>query len=468
MALQDTATLSTYINSFIKTNGTKAITGAIMNTALINIIDSMYNKSSDSHLVGLKPHDAAKIYNTGDTVIYQNDIYQANTDALTGAFNPANWTKLVDAAGDLPEFIDDQVAALIQNGTGLTWTYDDGAGTLTGNVGGLTITEFASTNISQWTNDAGYLVNIVEDTTPQLGGALDVNGNNITSGGSNAIEFDVLQNITIPNGNLTLSGGDIQQTTTDTNYFKGSIGVGAVDNVASLAGNGLYITGDNATTAHIKIDSASQQNAFLTLNHNSTGGTGARNSFVQYQVDGTTQYMMGINGQDDDATDGLFIITNGDAFDDDGVIVMKPNGNVGIGLGNSGEPSANLLEIGPASLTNASLKIREQSGIPSSPESGMIRNDAGTPYWYDGTSWVDLSATGAGIANVVDDTTPQLGGALDVNGQKIVSVAGGNIDIEPNGTGNVLLGNFTFDADQTVGAGQDNYVLTYDNATGCI
>ena len=80
---------------------------------------------------------------------------------------------------------------------------------------------------------------------------------------------------------------------------------------------------------------------------------------------------------------------------------------------------------------------------------------------------VDLSSIG-GLADVVDDTTPQLGGSLDVNGQKIVSVSNGNIDIEPNGTGNVLLGNFTFDADQTVGAGQDNYVLTYDHSSGVI
>jgi hypothetical protein len=101
MAQQDTATLSTYINSFIKTNGTKAITGAIMNTGLINIVDSMYNKSSDSHLVGLRPYDASKIYNTGDTVIYTNDIYQANTDAITGAWNASNWTKLVGTTGVL-------------------------------------------------------------------------------------------------------------------------------------------------------------------------------------------------------------------------------------------------------------------------------------------------------------------------------------------------------------------------------
>ncbi len=43
-----------------------------------------------------------------------------------------------------------------------------------------------------------------------------------------------------------------------------------------------------------------------------------------------------------------------------------------------------------------------------------------------------------------------------------------SINIKPIGTGNVSLGNFTFDADQTVGAGQDNYVLTYDHSAGTI
>ena len=79
-----------------------------------------------------------------------------------------------------------------------------------------------------------------------------------------------------------------------------------------------------------------------------------------------------------------------------------------------------------------------------------------------------IHGSSGGIGTIVEDTTPQLGGNLDVNGKKITSVSNGDIDIEPNGTGDVLLGNFTFDADQSVGAGQDNYVLTYDNAGGKI
>lgn len=44
------------------------------------------------------------------------------------------------------------------------------------------------------------------------------------------------------------------------------------------------------------------------------------------------------------------------------------------------------------------------------------------------------------LSNVVEDTTPQLGGGLDVNGQSIISVANGNILITPHGTGQVRPG----------------------------
>jgi len=41
--------------------------------------------------------------------------------------------------------------------------------------------------------------------------------------------------------------------------------------------------------------------------------------------------------------------------------------------------------------------------------------------------------------DVVDDTSPQLGGNLDVNGFDIISTSDANIDIVPNGTGDVTL-----------------------------
>ena len=42
-------------------------------------------------------------------------------------------------------------------------------------------------------------------------------------------------------------------------------------------------------------------------------------------------------------------------------------------------------------------------------------------------------------ADIVGDTSPQLGGNLDVNGNSIVSTSNGNISITPNGSGKVIL-----------------------------
>ena len=50
-----------------------------------------------------------------------------------------------------------------------------------------------------------------------------------------------------------------------------------------------------------------------------------------------------------------------------------------------------------------------------------------------------LAVGGVALSNVVEDTTPQLGGDLDVNGNGLVSTSNGNIAITPNGSGVVRL-----------------------------
>ena len=46
---------------------------------------------------------------------------------------------------------------------------------------------------------------------------------------------------------------------------------------------------------------------------------------------------------------------------------------------------------------------------------------------------------GGGLSNIVEDTTPQLGGSLDVNSKEIISVSNNNITFAPNGTGKVVF-----------------------------
>ena len=63
----------------------------------------------------------------------------------------------------------------------------------------------------------------------------------------------------------------------------------------------------------------------------------------------------------------------------------------------------------------------------------------------------DLISSAGGLTSLAGDSTPQLGGDLDVNGNKITSASNANVEIEPNGTGDILL-----DADLiTLGSGTE-------------
>lgn len=97
------------------------------------------------------------------------------------------------------------------------------------------------------------------------------------------------------------------------------------------------------------------------------------------------------------------------------------------------------------------LQIRRglQANLPASPADGelLYATDTNKLYVGDGGIAQEISGgTGGGLGNVVEDTTPQLGGDLDINGYKIISTGNGNIEIDPAGTGDVILhGNFIID-----------------------
>lgn len=74
------------------------------------------------------------------------------------------------------------------------------------------------------------------------------------------------------------------------------------------------------------------------------------------------------------------------------------------------------------------------------------------------------------IEAVADDTTPSLGGDLDVSGHSIVSTADGNITIAPNGTGQIQLQHNDPDTGSAVivGNGTDTGALASNGATSLI
>ena len=95
----------------------------------------------------------------------------------------------------------------------------------------------------------------------------------------------------------------------------------------------------------------------------------------------------------------------------------------------------------PAAYTNSDVDAHLNQ---STAASGEVLSWNGSDY-----DWVAQSGGGGSLANIVEDTTPQLGGNLDVNGNDIVSVSNGDIDLDPNGSGVVV-----FKGNATKGSGQ--------------
>ena len=80
-----------------------------------------------------------------------------------------------------------------------------------------------------------------------------------------------------------------------------------------------------------------------------------------------------------------------------------------------------------------------QSVVFTQGSGGNVTVLAGASAW----SYGDGAGSGAQVrllpSDLVGDTTPQLGGNLDVNGNSIVSTSNANINITPNGTGTVAI-----------------------------
>jgi len=122
--------------------------------------------------------------------------------------------------------------------------------------------------------------------------------------------------------------------------------------------------------------------------------------------------------------------------------------------------------ISNQSFPNFRTDLNTVLGAINSSNSGTSRPSSATT----GTFWLDTSSSGSNLlilkffdgsdditfatfntssntvdvsdsaSDIVGDTTPQLGGDLDVNGNDIVSTSNADIDIIPNGTGDVNLG----------------------------
>ena len=111
--------------------------------------------------------------------------------------------------------------------------------------------------------------------------------------------------------------------------------------------------------------------------------------------------------------------------------------NVNLTGGSIGSVNTTAANIDGVNSFAARYRVASSDPSASLDEGDLVfnTNDNNLKY-YNGSSWTSIAP---GIANVVDDNTPQLGGNLDVNGKVILSTSNGNIAITPNGSGKVVI-----------------------------
>jgi len=120
---------------------------------------------------------------------------------------------------------------------------------------------------------------------------------------------------------------------------------------------------------------------------------------------------------------GTNTAVNSTALDIADKTIVLNKGETGAGVTS---PVHSGIEIDRGTLTNTGLRYNDTSN------KWELTND--------GSTWADiLAGASVGILNVVEDITPQLGGALDVNGQTITSASNGDIVVDPNGTGQLKI-----------------------------
>ena len=227
------------------------------------------------------------------------------------------------------------------------------------------------------------------------------------SSGTNAGSFTTLAssgNATI-GGNLTVSG-----TTTTINTSQ----INLADNILLLNSDA---TGSPTTDAGIEIERGDSLNVQLLWDETND----------RWSIDSKNLYSSGtfIGNLTGDVTGNVTGNVTGDVTGSAGTVTSIA-GHL-LDEDNMGSDSATKVP------SQQSVKAYVTSQIATKDNTDEI-TEGSTNLYY-----TDARAEAVSINNVVEDTTPQLGGDLDLNGNSITSTSNGDINLQPNGTGNISM-----------------------------
>ena len=227
------------------------------------------------------------------------------------------------------------------------------------------------------------------------------------------------------------------------NELTGTIATAAQTNITSLGTlTGLTLDGDKSVTpgdgAMLHLDTS-------TITDSNTSGSGTAALYSHVRVEGPTLAASNSSvtttaaatvyisaapsaGTNQTLTNAyaLFVDAGNVRFDGDIIMSSNTSGNLLIadGSGFSSTAVGDLSEISSVANDDVFIAIDTSGG-------GLKK--------ITRSAIVSGLASSAAISNVSEDSTPQLGGDLDVNSNDIVSTSNGNISLLPNGSGKVVM-----------------------------
>ena len=256
----------------------------------------------------------------------------------------------------------------------------------------------ASTEKLQFRDTAIYInsstdgqLDLVADTEIQLAATtVDLNGN-----------LDV-------SGSLTLGGTAITSTAAELNIL---------DGVTATASELNVLDGITSTVAELNIlDGVTSTASELNLLDGSTAGTVVASKAV-----------VADSNKDVSGFRNLSITGDLTVAGDDITMGTNTAGNLLVADGTN----FNSLAVGD--LSEISTVANDDVFLAVDTSGGGLKKITRS------TIVSGLAVGGVALSNIVEDTTPQLGGNLDMNGQDIVTTSNADLELAPNGTGHVTV-----------------------------
>jgi hypothetical protein len=393
------------------------------------------NSNVDGHLAGI---DAA--LNTTAPV--------DSVNGLTGVVNIYADDSTLNLAG----------SGLTISGTGATSTLNADVTSVNGATGAVSLGlddlndvtlgtttngDVLTYNSGVWSSSAapgGFLTAVQDDSDPTLGGNLKVNGFSITSVSDGNVTIDPNGTGDIAIGADIIPDGDFTHTIGDEDFRFHTFGTlnGAIrfkaknDSGGTMTrGQVVYINGLNGTVPTVDLaraNSASTMPAF-GLVWSATANNQAEVQIVTF-------------GQlEDTDTSGLTPLGSTlyvSAATAGALTVTAPSGESNL-IQNIGkvvrvDASAGIIRVGGAGRTNQTPNLNTDNIFIGNASNQAVTKAINT------IELDEFSNTTSGfIKNVVEDTTPELGGNLDVLTREIVSSSNNDIVIAPNGTGSLVV-----------------------------